>query len=143
MPPNILRVHTEYVTVKSVVLSWVSGIATSTPVKRAGSCVNRSQVLPFHESFTLMSYYSATRGLLATGLIILNHGQGTRMTPELGPPLLTPTPHQREDVSALDRFSMHRPPTWRVFRGTRLELVTRCLRVRYLDHCNIDESTDI
>ncbi|GFV38612.1 hypothetical protein TNCV_132511 [Trichonephila clavipes] len=26
-------------------------------------------------------------------------------------PLLTTTPHQREDVSALDRFSVHRCPT--------------------------------
>ncbi|GFT31168.1 hypothetical protein TNCV_3645641 [Trichonephila clavipes] len=37
------------------------------------------------------------------------------MTPELAPPLLTTTPHQREDVSALDRFNVHRYPTWRVF----------------------------
>ncbi|GFX43027.1 hypothetical protein TNCV_2710721 [Trichonephila clavipes] len=29
-------------------------------------------------------------------------------TPELAPPLLTTTPHQREDVSALDRFNVHR-----------------------------------
>ncbi|GFX79487.1 hypothetical protein TNCV_824761 [Trichonephila clavipes] len=32
------------------------------------------------------------------------------MTPELSPPLLTTTPHQREDVSALDRFNVHRCP---------------------------------
>ncbi|GFU88467.1 hypothetical protein TNCV_3354061 [Trichonephila clavipes] len=37
------------------------------------------------------------------------------MTPELAPPLLTTTLHQREDVSALDRFSVHRCPTRRVF----------------------------
>ncbi|GFV17214.1 hypothetical protein TNCV_2591921 [Trichonephila clavipes] len=30
------------------------------------------------------------------------------------PPLLTTTPHQREDVSALDRFNVHRCPTRRV-----------------------------
>ncbi|GFW71200.1 hypothetical protein TNCV_536181 [Trichonephila clavipes] len=36
-------------------------------------------------------------------------------TPELAPPLLTTTPHQREDVSALDRFNVHRCPTRRVF----------------------------
>ncbi|GFX24624.1 hypothetical protein TNCV_3344041 [Trichonephila clavipes] len=30
------------------------------------------------------------------------------MTPELAPPLRTTTPHQREDVSALDRFNVHR-----------------------------------
>ncbi|GFV75838.1 hypothetical protein TNCV_1757661 [Trichonephila clavipes] len=39
---------------------------------------------------------------------------------------LTPTPHQREDVSALDRFNMHRCPTRRVFSGTGIELMT-CL----------------
>ncbi|GFY35254.1 hypothetical protein TNCV_5046281 [Trichonephila clavipes] len=42
----------------------------------------------------------------------LNHGQVTWTTPEL---LLTTTPHQREDVSALDRFNVHRCPTRRVF----------------------------
>ncbi|GFU98592.1 hypothetical protein TNCV_3654231 [Trichonephila clavipes] len=46
----------------------------------------------------------ATRGLLWTDHVILNHDQVTRTTPELAPPLLTTTPHQREDVSALDRF---------------------------------------
>ncbi|GFU69217.1 uncharacterized protein TNCV_3284951 [Trichonephila clavipes] len=57
------------------------------------------------------------------------------MTPELAPPsLLTTTPHQREDVSALDRFSVHRCPTRRVFSGTGLELVTRQATVRYPYH---------
>ncbi|GFX14965.1 hypothetical protein TNCV_4897331 [Trichonephila clavipes] len=32
---------------------------------------------------------------------------------------------KREDVSALDRFNVHRCPTRRVFIGTGLELVTR------------------
>ncbi|GFS57178.1 uncharacterized protein TNCV_4239241 [Trichonephila clavipes] len=67
----------------------------------------------------------ATRGLLATDHVILNHGQVTWTTPELAPPLLTTTPHQREDVSALDRFNVHRCPTRRVFSGTGLKLVTR------------------
>ncbi|GFW54528.1 uncharacterized protein TNCV_2232021 [Trichonephila clavipes] len=47
------------------------------------------------------------------------------------PPLLTTTPQQREDVSALDRFSVHRCPTWRVFSGTGLELVTKPATIRY------------
>ncbi|GFW76356.1 uncharacterized protein TNCV_1581351 [Trichonephila clavipes] len=64
--------------------------------------------------------------------VILNHCQVTAMTPELAPPPLTTTPHQREDVSALDRFNVHRCPTWRVFSGTGLELVTRQATVRYL-----------
>ncbi|GFX63704.1 uncharacterized protein TNCV_215041, partial [Trichonephila clavipes] len=67
----------------------------------------------------------ATRGLLATDHVILNHGQVTRTTPELAPPLLTTTPHQREDVSALDRFNVYRCPTRRVFSGTGLEPVTK------------------
>ncbi|GFX35517.1 uncharacterized protein TNCV_103241 [Trichonephila clavipes] len=67
----------------------------------------------------------ATRGLLATDHVILNHGQVTWTTPELAPPLLTTSPHQREDVSALDRFNVHRCPTRRVFSGTGLELETR------------------
>ncbi|GFW09760.1 uncharacterized protein TNCV_868221 [Trichonephila clavipes] len=68
----------------------------------------------------------AARGLLATDYVILNHGQVTWTTPELAPPLLTTTPHQREDVSALDRFNVHRCPTRRVFSGTGLEFMT-CL----------------
>ncbi|GFX65140.1 uncharacterized protein TNCV_4820311 [Trichonephila clavipes] len=60
--------------------------------------------------------------------------QVTWTTPELAPPLLTTTPHQREDVSALDRFSMHRCPKRRVFSGIGLELVTKPATIRYLYH---------
>ncbi|GFX45316.1 uncharacterized protein TNCV_2096011 [Trichonephila clavipes] len=70
---------------------------------------------------------SATQGLLATDHVILNHGQVTWTTPELAP-------HQREDVSALDRFNVHRCPTRRVFSGTGLEPVTKQATVRYLYH---------
>ncbi|GFU99311.1 uncharacterized protein TNCV_356321 [Trichonephila clavipes] len=76
----------------------------------------------------------ATRGLLVTDHVILNHGQVTWTTPELAPPLLTTPPHQREDVSALDRFNVHRCPTRRVFSGTGLEPVTKQATVRYLYH---------
>ncbi|GFV92527.1 uncharacterized protein TNCV_1744321 [Trichonephila clavipes] len=65
---------------------------------------------------------------------ILNHGQVTWMTPELTPPLLTTTPHQRENVSAFDKFNVHRCPTRLVFSGTGLELVTRQATIRYLYH---------
>ncbi|GFV48049.1 uncharacterized protein TNCV_3999631 [Trichonephila clavipes] len=75
----------------------------------------------------------ATRGLLATDHVILNHGQVTWTTPELAPSLTT-TPHQREDVSALDRFNVHRCPTRRVFSGTGLDPVTKQATVRYLYH---------
>ncbi|GFV22160.1 uncharacterized protein TNCV_631131 [Trichonephila clavipes] len=74
------------------------------------------------------------RELLATDHVILNHGQVTWTTRELAPPLLTTTPHQREDVSALDRFNVHRCPTWRVLSGAGLELVTRQTTIRYLYH---------
>ncbi|GFT86679.1 uncharacterized protein TNCV_1251421 [Trichonephila clavipes] len=50
------------------------------------------------------------------------------------PPLLNTTPHQREDVSALDRFSVHRCPIRRVFSGTGLELVTKPAMIRCLYH---------
>ncbi|GFV94978.1 uncharacterized protein TNCV_1029761 [Trichonephila clavipes] len=76
----------------------------------------------------LPQLYNTTRGLLATDHVILNHGQVTWTTPELAPPSPNyhTTPHQREDVSALDRFNVHRCPTRWVFSGTELELVT-CL----------------
>ncbi|GFW53749.1 uncharacterized protein TNCV_3938431 [Trichonephila clavipes] len=73
-------------------------------------------------------------GFLATDHVILNHGQVTWTTPELAPPLITTTPHQREDVSALERFNVHRDPTRWVFSGTGLELVTRQAMIRYLYH---------
>ncbi|GFV39649.1 uncharacterized protein TNCV_4183541 [Trichonephila clavipes] len=76
----------------------------------------------------------ATRGLLVTDHVILNHGQVTWTTPELAPPLLTTTPHQRGDVSALDIFNVHRCPTRRVFSGTGIELLTRQATARYLYH---------
>ncbi|GFW04865.1 uncharacterized protein TNCV_4881001 [Trichonephila clavipes] len=73
--------------------------------------------------------------LLATDLVILNHGQVTRTTPELALPLLTTTPQQWEDVSALDRFSVHRCPTRRVFSGTELELTHDVpAMIRYFNH---------
>ncbi|GFX12920.1 uncharacterized protein TNCV_3659161 [Trichonephila clavipes] len=75
--------------------------------------------------------------------VIWNHGQVTWTTPELAPPLLTTTPHQREDVSALDRFNVHRCPTRRVFSGTGLEPVTKQATrpqklMRYADNISIN-----
>ncbi|GFW34086.1 uncharacterized protein TNCV_287701 [Trichonephila clavipes] len=58
----------------------------------------------------------------------------SRTTPELAPPLLTTTPHQREDVSALGRFNVHRCPTRLVLSGTGIELVTKPATIRYLYH---------
>ncbi|GFV14244.1 uncharacterized protein TNCV_1163671 [Trichonephila clavipes] len=93
-----------------------------------------------------LNNHSTTRGLLATDHVILNHGQVTWTTPELAPPLLTTSPHQREDVSALDRFNVHRCPTRRVFSGTGLEPVTKQATVRYPYHsataARKDDKTD-
>ncbi|GFX64764.1 uncharacterized protein TNCV_4682391 [Trichonephila clavipes] len=86
------------------------------------------------EQDSLQERRKSTRGLLATDHVILNHSQVTWTTPELAPPLLTTTPHQQEDVSALDRFNVHRCPTRRVFSGTGIELVTKQATIRYLYH---------
>ncbi|GFX25452.1 uncharacterized protein TNCV_1998531 [Trichonephila clavipes] len=88
----------------------------------------------FKEYGTSLPSGLATRGLLATDHVILNHGQVMWTIPELAPPLLTTTPHQLEDVSALDRFDVHRCPTRQVFSGIGLELVTRQATIRYLYH---------
>ncbi|GFT06470.1 uncharacterized protein TNCV_3356031 [Trichonephila clavipes] len=74
-----------------------------------------------------------TRGLLTTDHVILNHGQVTRTTPELAPP--SPNYHTTPTGGRLsnERFNVHRCPTQRDFSGTRLELMTRWPRVRYLD----------
>ncbi|GFU72913.1 uncharacterized protein TNCV_2395411 [Trichonephila clavipes] len=88
-----------------------------------------------HEGMTSITVAQhAARGLLATDHVILDHGQVTWTTPELAPPLLITTPLQREDVSALDRFNVHRCPIGWVFSGTEIELVTRQDTVRYLYH---------
>ncbi|GFW88781.1 uncharacterized protein TNCV_4972741 [Trichonephila clavipes] len=79
---------------------------------------------PSPSEWILTSHCSATRGLLVMDLVILKNGQMTRATPERASPLLTTTPLQREDISALDRFNVHRCPTRRVFCGTGLELET-------------------
>ncbi|GFW20169.1 uncharacterized protein TNCV_2321101 [Trichonephila clavipes] len=65
---------------------------------------------------------------------ILNHGQVTWTTPELTPSLLTTTPRQREDVSALDRFNLHRCPTLWVFSDTGIGTHGMAVMIRYLDH---------
>ncbi|GFY16117.1 uncharacterized protein TNCV_3531201 [Trichonephila clavipes] len=104
-------------------------------VRRAGEEVETDQAIEEPTEIMHINQDSeATRGLLATDHVILNHGQVTWTTPELAPPLLTTTPHQRKDVSALDRFNVHRCPTRWVFSGTGLEPVTKQATVRYLYH---------
>ncbi|GFT81868.1 hypothetical protein TNCV_270591 [Trichonephila clavipes] len=59
---------------------------------------------------------------------ILNHGQVT------APPF--PNYHTTPTGERLSSriFNAHRSPTWWVFSGTKLELMIRRPRVRYLDH---------
>ncbi|GFV13459.1 hypothetical protein TNCV_129571 [Trichonephila clavipes] len=66
---------------------------------------------------------SATRRLLEMDLILLNHGQVTRATPDLEPLFLATTSQQRTSA----------PSEGWVFSGTRLELMTRKPRVRKFD----------
>ncbi|GFW37238.1 hypothetical protein TNCV_5021361 [Trichonephila clavipes] len=58
--------------------------------------------------------------------VLPDHRQVTWTTPELTPLHLTTTPQQREDVSAVNRFNVHRCPTQSVFSGTGLDVMT-CL----------------
>ncbi|GFW01713.1 uncharacterized protein TNCV_4086281 [Trichonephila clavipes] len=75
-------------------------------------------------SLMLFCYPHATRGLLVTDHVILNHGQVTWTKPELAPSSTNYHTTPREDISALDRFNVHRCSTRRVFNGTGIELMT-------------------
>ncbi|GFS58770.1 hypothetical protein TNCV_4270851 [Trichonephila clavipes] len=62
-------------------------------------------------------------------LVILKNGQMTRATPELAHPL-SQLPHQRDDISALDRYNVHRcPKRWHWARTRDMPTM-----IRYLDH---------
>ncbi|GFX39131.1 uncharacterized protein TNCV_359451 [Trichonephila clavipes] len=76
----------------------------------------------------------ATRGLLATDHVILNHGQVTWTTPELAPP--SPNYHTTPTGGRFSsrQINVHRCPTRRVFSGTGLDPVTKQATVRYLYH---------
>ncbi|GFW20176.1 uncharacterized protein TNCV_2321171 [Trichonephila clavipes] len=90
---------------------------------------------PAHKAQQTVSFSGSTRGLLATDHVILNHGQVTWTTSELAPP--SPNNYHttpREDVSAFDRFNVHRCPTRWVFSGTGLEPVSKQATVRYPYH---------
>ncbi|GFX91748.1 hypothetical protein TNCV_3529471 [Trichonephila clavipes] len=72
-------------------------------------------------------WYAARAG---DGSRNLNHGQVTRTTRELVPPLLTTTSHRWEDVCDLDRFKVHHSPTRRVRKEIFLiEFVTQWSRI--------------
>ncbi|GFX15369.1 hypothetical protein TNCV_3302981 [Trichonephila clavipes] len=76
----------------------------------------------------------ATRGLLVTDLAILNHGEVTRTTLEKPFTPFSPDFHTTPTGGhlSLDRFNVHCPPPY--MGGSRLELIIRRSRVRYLDH---------
>ncbi|GFW12767.1 hypothetical protein TNCV_3884771 [Trichonephila clavipes] len=73
----------------------------------------------------LITNCSATRGLLATDHVILNHGHDVDDTRSWHP---SPNYHTTPTGGrfSLDRFNVHRCPTRRVFSGTGIELMT-CL----------------
>ncbi|GFV41828.1 uncharacterized protein TNCV_3629791 [Trichonephila clavipes] len=94
----------------------------------SGIVVSDTDCCAVERGFEFQRRQGSTRGLLVTDHVILNQGQVTWTTPELAPPLLAITPHQRKDVLALDRINVHR------FSGTGFELVTRQATIRYLYH---------
>ncbi|GFU97250.1 uncharacterized protein TNCV_4857721 [Trichonephila clavipes] len=59
-----------------------------------------------------------TRAFVVMDHVILNRGQMPWTAHELAAPRLTTTPHQREDVSSLERFNVHRCPTRMVYSAT-------------------------
>ncbi|GFW05340.1 hypothetical protein TNCV_3358591 [Trichonephila clavipes] len=77
---------------------------------------------------------SATRGLLATDHVILNHDQVMRMAPKLAAPSFDFHTSSTERRLSFDRFNMPRSLTRRVFSDTGLELMTNRPRARYLGH---------
>ncbi|GFU06160.1 hypothetical protein TNCV_4764831 [Trichonephila clavipes] len=81
-----------------------------------------------------MSHCSATRGLLAMDLVILNRGQVTRTTPLLASP--SPTYHTTSTGGRLRSRQILDAslPYTAVFSDTKLQLMTCRPRVRYLDH---------
>ncbi|GFV64762.1 uncharacterized protein TNCV_3275331 [Trichonephila clavipes] len=80
-----------------------------------------------------MALFSYTRAF-DDGPRNLDHGQVMWTTPELTLPSSNYYTASTEDVSVLDRFSVHRCPTRRVFSGTWLDLVTKPATIRYLYH---------
>ncbi|GFW74095.1 uncharacterized protein TNCV_4176411 [Trichonephila clavipes] len=107
-------------------LQWVTGISSYRPKEaytnqQASLLSNYVQQqgdkcggLLWPDAYTKVAYslhlFESTRGLMATDHVILNHGQVMWTTPEQ-PHLLTTTPLQGLDISALDRFNVHRCPT--------------------------------
>ncbi|GFW50965.1 hypothetical protein TNCV_3592471 [Trichonephila clavipes] len=84
----------------------------------------------------LMSHYSATPWLLATGIVSLKHCQVTRTALELAPFLLpnfSTTPMRGHLY--LNIFNAHSPTSARwVISSTTVEFMTRRSRILYLDH---------
>ncbi|GFT98098.1 uncharacterized protein TNCV_789181 [Trichonephila clavipes] len=88
-------------------------------------------------------YHGSTRGLLATDLVVLNHGKLTKTTPELVPLSLLPHHYNGRTFEPSIDLMCIAPYTGGSFNGTGLELVrcqprsetlaTRLPRPRYVE----------
>ncbi|GFW82161.1 transposable element Tcb2 transposase [Trichonephila clavipes] len=79
---------------QSLIDNLIASMANRRSILNSGDC---GQNLEFElNEGIITSHCSATRGLLVTDHVVLNHGQVTWTTPDFALPLLTP--HQREDV---------------------------------------------
>ncbi|GFV63698.1 hypothetical protein TNCV_4692461 [Trichonephila clavipes] len=104
-------------------------VTSSSPVPLKTRRVGQRWTLNLSRAETSSRCYTRAFG---NGPRDLNHGRVTRTTPKLAPPVLSSTLHQREDVSALNRFNVHRSSTLHFFSDTGLELMPA--RIRYLHH---------
>ncbi|GFW58229.1 hypothetical protein TNCV_2634031 [Trichonephila clavipes] len=81
----------DYYQTRAFATSSSTNLTDFTVRPRTAPCQPRSTVSELVSELILTSHCSATRGLLATDHVILNHGQVTWMTPELAP--LSPNYH--------------------------------------------------
>ncbi|GFW36577.1 hypothetical protein TNCV_1955771 [Trichonephila clavipes] len=99
-PKRTLSAFTDLMCISPTTQRFSSGIRTLTPnsteIIEASSLQSwpRDYYGNMSEGVNInIPHCSATRGLLAMDLVILNHSQVQRMKPELASPLLTTTPH--------------------------------------------------
>ncbi|GBO22249.1 hypothetical protein AVEN_68440-1 [Araneus ventricosus] len=72
----------------------------------------------WHSFIILTSRLKQNESHFGTNLVVLNRDRITRTTPELVPPLLASTPHQREDVCPPPHgLARNKPNTRRIFVG--------------------------
>ncbi|GFT79116.1 hypothetical protein TNCV_3094711 [Trichonephila clavipes] len=76
--------------------------------------------MPIGSESLLMTLSKATRGLLATNLVILSHCQVTRTTAKLATPSLNFHAMPKGELRASTELTYISPSTQRVFSATRL-----------------------